>query len=280
MVVKCISCGAYDTGATCRVCEKSLPPEEKSGDSVDISEVSNYDPNASPGEIAAPTSIGKSTGPDKVAIIVVSALFGPFGAIPANSAAKQAAAMGLPTRPYWKAFWVTWLISGSVLIVAQIIFWNVVLGSINSSMNTYSLSSNAGTSTVLVDCSNSSLTIDVDGTVCQSNNSTASSWIPVGYNTGNSAFGYNPSIVFKWAAQGYSCQDGQAHCQEIYAISKSGCKNGITASLNLLNSAGTKIASATGTSNSESPMEIVQISIGSDLQEWTSSSLAGLACAP
>jgi len=246
----------------------------KSKDSIKDGFVSKFDSSPPTEEGVVDTSVRKVTGPDKVAIIVISTLFGPFGAIPANSAAKQAAAKGLPTRPYWKAFWVTWLISSSVLIVAQIIFWSVVIGSLNSSLHNILRANNAGTSAVLLDCSNPSLKIDVDGTVCQKNDATPISWIPVGYKSMN-----NSSIRWKAADQGsYSCQEGQAHCLAIYAISKAGCNNGITASLNLMNGAGTIIATATGTSNGESPMEIVQILVGSQLEEWTQSTIANLSC--
>ena len=63
-----------------------------------------------------------------------------------------------------------------------------------------------------------------------------------------------------------------------FALSKHGCRNGIAATLNLENAGGTTIASATGTSSGEAPMEIVQISIGGDLQEWTNTHMAHLTC--
>ena len=220
MVVKCDGCGAYDSGLNCRICGRTLPPEEKfsfHGDEIFVSEsnlakISIVNPILSASDIAAE--------PSKAAIIVISAIFGPFGAIPASAAAKSAAAKGLPSQPYWKAFWVTWLISSAVVIVAQIIFWTVIIGSINSSFSSVSLNNNPGNSTVLVDCTNVSVKIDIAGTVCQSNTMGSTSWIPVNYFTWD-------DMAWKWADHGYSCQSGQVQCVEILHFPSTDAETGL-----------------------------------------------------
>lgn len=58
--------------------------------------------------------------PSRTAIVLVTALVGVFGAIPATIQARKAASAGYPTRPYWKAFWVTFAISVVVYFVVLI----------------------------------------------------------------------------------------------------------------------------------------------------------------
>ena len=77
--------------------------------------------------------------PDRRMTIVISILFGPFGAIPAKNAARQARERGYPTQPYWTAFWVSWLASSAAVVVVSIAvtlaFVGIILhGSGNTSM--------------------------------------------------------------------------------------------------------------------------------------------------
>lgn len=279
MVLKCDRCGSHSNGTTCRICGRLIPVEK------DLDTVEEKSLSTAPGlaktdnENPIQRYPADSEEPDKVVIIIISALFGPFGAIPANIAAKKAATKGLPTKPYWKVFWVTWLISSVVLIIAQIIFWTIIFGSFNSSLNTISPANNAGSSRVVVDCSNPTTIIDVDGTICASNNATQTSWIPVHYMDYGGGNAGNSKLAWKWADKGsYSCDNQGQACQALYAISLNGCKNGISVDLDLHNSSGVSIGHAFATSPPEQPMEIVQLIISSSVQQWTNSALASLSC--
>lgn len=62
-----------------------------------------------------------NAGPPPItSTIVASALLGPFGVIWASRNADRARTLGGPTRRYWTAFWVSWLVSTVVLLIATI----------------------------------------------------------------------------------------------------------------------------------------------------------------
>jgi len=58
--------------------------------------------------------------PGRGPTIAISILFGPFGAIPANNAAKQARERGYSAQPYSTAFWVSWLASSAAVVLVTI----------------------------------------------------------------------------------------------------------------------------------------------------------------
>lgn len=55
--------------------------------------------------------------PGKAGTIVASVFLGPFGAFWAQRAASDAAKQGLPTQPYWRAFWISWLVSWTATVI-------------------------------------------------------------------------------------------------------------------------------------------------------------------
>lgn len=62
--------------------------------------------------------------------IVISALFGPFGAIPAAIHASAAAAAGQPRGRYWVAFLVSWAVSTAVVVAATVLFYVLLLSTL------------------------------------------------------------------------------------------------------------------------------------------------------
>lgn len=62
--------------------------------------------------------------------VVISALFGPFGAIPAAVHASAAAAAGQPRGRYWVAFFVSWGISTVVVVSATVLFYVLLLSAL------------------------------------------------------------------------------------------------------------------------------------------------------
>jgi len=80
--------------------------------------------------------------PGRRMTIVISILFGPFGAIPANNAAKQARERNYPSQPYWTAFWVSWVASSAAVVVVSIAVTLAFIGIIlHGSGNTSTVSS-------------------------------------------------------------------------------------------------------------------------------------------
>ncbi len=81
--------------------------------------------------------------PSTVLTIVITFFFGLWGLIPASSAASQARATGHPTKPVWRAFWITFLVPIAVTILAYLLFF----GSLLAMMGLSSADTPAGVST-------------------------------------------------------------------------------------------------------------------------------------
>lgn len=67
--------------------------------------------------------------PSRTATIVVTALFGLFGAIPAAIHGSRAERNGGSSKPYWVAFGVTLLVS----VLVYVVLFAVLLASVASS---------------------------------------------------------------------------------------------------------------------------------------------------
>jgi hypothetical protein len=78
-----------------------------------------------PGPVAAaPAAVpaGQGQAPPLTTTIVISALLGPFGAIPASKHSRAAAQVGARTGRYWVAFAVSWVVAwvGSAILAVAI----------------------------------------------------------------------------------------------------------------------------------------------------------------
>lgn len=69
-----------------------------------------------------PPTMMTAPPPSIAATVVITLLFNLWGLIPAIIHSRRAAEGGYPTRPYWKAFWLSLLIPTMLAVVALIVF--------------------------------------------------------------------------------------------------------------------------------------------------------------
>ena len=83
-------------------------------------------------------------------VVWVSAVFGPFGAIPAYSRAKEAKTLGLSVARYWTAWLISWALSTIATAVLIIVAFMGLLMLVANGSGSYSSSAAAGSAPIVV----------------------------------------------------------------------------------------------------------------------------------
>lgn len=95
------------------------------------------------------------TPPSLGLTILVSVIFGPFGAIPAAKHSGKARSMGLSGARYWRAFFLSWLASWAAGAVASLLFLAAILGSFGAATQS------AGSTAPIVQQSSAAISLPV-----------------------------------------------------------------------------------------------------------------------